>query len=349
MKNYIFAVLSTALIFYSCAKGSDAQQSAAKQTKEAEYKWVFQSSDQPGDVSFQIVEDWTEAIEAASNGRIEIRIVGAGAVVEHNQTLDAIKSNVIQGHLTDASYFSGKDMAFSLFGNLIGAWQSPWDLLRFFYYGGGFELANELLNNYGAELLGVTTPGTEAFVSKVAIRGLVDLQGVKLRAPEGMVQDLFKALGASPVNLPASEVYTALEKGVIDAADYSIFARNQAQGMNEVAQYPIYPGWHSTPAINIAMNKKIYDSLPAELKAMLKVATGNLARTFLMEHIYVDNMAVKQARNAGASIISWNSEDIRQVRQTATGLWQEAAQKSPMAQKFYQTAVSFLKEQGMIQ
>ncbi len=333
----------------ACSKQENSQQVETEKIKEAEYKWVFQSSDQPGDIAFKIEENWAEAINVASNERIKIRIVGAGAVVEHNQTLDAIKTNVIQGHLTDGSYFSGKDIAFSLFGNLIGAWESPWDLIRFFYYGGGFEIANELLNSYDAELLGVTTPGTEAFVSKIPIRGLTDLQGVKLRAPEGMVQDLFKALGASPVNLPGSEVYTSLEKGVIDAADYSIFARNQAQGMNDVAPFPIYPGWHSTPAINIAINKNIYDSLSEDLKMILKVATGNLVRDFLMEHSYMDNGAVRKARDKGAAIISWNTEDIRIVREAASRLWQDAAQKSPIAQKFYERALSFLKEQGMLQ
>ena len=232
-------------------------KTSKKEVTEPQYEWVFQSSDQAGEIAFKVQEKWAYLVYHASNGRIKIQITGAGSVVEHNQTLESVGSNIIQGDITDPSYFSGKDSAFSLIGNLIGAWSSPWDFIRFMYYGGGFDLHNELLNNYGVELLSVSTVGTEAFVSKKPIKNINDLQGVKLRAPEGLVQDLFRSLGAAPVNLPGSEVYTSLEKGVIDASDYSIFARNQSQGMNDIGKYPIYPGWHSTPANQLTINKKI--------------------------------------------------------------------------------------------
>ncbi len=336
-------------VILSCSNTSkNEDQSSKKQMDTPQYEWVFQSSDQAGEIAFKAQEAWADLVYQASNGRIKIQVTGAGSVVEHNQTLEAVGANIIQGDITDPSYFSGKDAAFSLIGNLIGAWSSPWDFIRFIYYGGGFKIYNELLNSYGVELLSVSTVGTEAFVSKKPIKNISDLQGVKLRAPEGLVQDLFRSLGASPVNLPGSEVYTSLEKGVIDASDYSIFARNQAQGMNDIGKYPIYPGWHSTPANQLTMNKKIFDSLPDDLKAILKAAGAYYSENFLLIHQDADKSAVREAKEKNSTIVSWSAEEIQKVREVAAQLWVKAAAQSPMAKKYYDTVVEYLQNQGMI-
>ena len=77
------------------------------------------------------------------------------------------------------------------------------------------------------------------------INSVDDLKGVKIRSPEGLAAEVFKRAGASPVSLPFSEVYTALEKGVVDAADASAYVNNDASGMHKVAKHPVYPGIHS--------------------------------------------------------------------------------------------------------
>lgn len=314
----------------------------------AQYNWNFQSSDQPGDDAFQYQQQWAKEVEKLSDGKIHINVLGAGSVVEHNQTLDSINMNIIQGDFTDPSYFSGKDPAFALYGNLIGAWSNPKDLVDFMYNGGGFEVANELLNKYGVQLLAVSTVGVESLVSKKPIRNIADLQGVKLRAPEGLVQALFKNLGASPVNLPGSEVYTSLEKGVIDASDYSIFARNQQSGMNDIAKFPIHPGWHSMPVNQVTLNKKTYDKLPQDLKDVLAKAGKQYAEGFLAMHQKLDEAAV-QNKKADITVIEWEPAEIQKVREVATKMWPEWAAKSPLSQKYYDAVMKYLKDKGMIQ
>lgn len=313
----------------------------------ADYNWNFQSSDQPGDDAFKFQQNWAKEVEKNSNGKIHINVLGAGSVVEHNQTLDSIGMNIIQGDFTDPSYFSGKDPAFALYGNLIGAWSNPKDLIDFMYNGGGFSVANELLNKYGVQLLAVSTVGVESLVSKKPIRNINELHGVKVRAPEGLVQVLFKNLGASPVNLPGSEVYTSLEKGVIDASDYSIFARNEANGMNDIAKYPIHPGWHSMPVNQVTLNKKIYDGLPDDLKEVLNKAGKEYAEGFLAMHQKLDEEAVKNLKS-DITIIAWDPEEVAKVREVATKMWPEWAKKSAMSQKYYDTVMSYLKEKGMV-
>ena len=101
--------------------------------------------------------------------------------------------------------------------------------------------------------------GTESLVSKKPLRGLADFAGIKIRAPVGMGQDIFKRLGGAPVNLPGSEVYSALERGVVDASDWSTLSINNDLGYRKLARYPLYPGVHSMPMSDVAVNKKRWD------------------------------------------------------------------------------------------
>ena len=198
----------------------------------------------------------------ATDGQVEIELLPVGSVVEHNETQDAVAAGILDGHITDTSYFAGKDPAFGLIANPVGAWSDPQQMLDFMENVVGIELLNVLLVSFFMYFIGATTPGLEAFVSAVPLEGVEDLQGLKMRAPEGLVQQVFAAAGAAPVNLPSSEVYTSLDKGVIEAADNTVFSTNHAVGLHEIAPHPVYPGFHSLPLVEISMNKETWDALP---------------------------------------------------------------------------------------
>ena len=204
----------------------------------ADYNWTFQTSETAGEPGFINKQKWADSVKEMSGGRIEIEIVPIGAVVPHTDTLEAVGSGILQGHLTDPSYFAGKDPAFAMMGNLVGAWSDPFELLGYMQSGGGNELFRELVAPYGVHFIGAAATEPEAFVSSVPIRTVEDLKGVKLRAPEGMVYEIFTKAGAAPVALPGSEVFTSLDKGVIQAADYTVFAANQAAGHERYRPLP---------------------------------------------------------------------------------------------------------------
>ncbi len=225
----------------------------------ADFTFKFQSSDPSGVKNFEIQQAWADRVEAMTGGRVEIDLLPVGSVVSHTETLGAMKMGVLDGHISVTGYFSGKDPAFGLIGNTVGAWSSPDQLIDYINYGGGYELMNELYAPYGVKFVGGGGTGVESFVSKKPLDGVEDLKGLKMRAPEGLVQSVFAAAGAPPVNLPGSEVYTALSKGVIDAADYTVFSTNHEAGLNEIAPHPVNPGFHSLPLIEIAMDLKEWE------------------------------------------------------------------------------------------
>ncbi len=315
----------------------------------ADYNLKFQSSDPAGNPNFEIQKQWAERVQDMSGGRLAIEMMPVNSVVQHTETLDAVGAGILDGHITDSSYFSGKDPAYGFIANPVGAWSDPSEMLRFINYGGGKELMNEMHNQYGLQFIGATTPGLEAFVSAKPLNGVADLKGLKMRAPEGMVQEVFAAAGAAPVNLPGSEVFTSLDKKVIDAADYTVFSTNHAQGMHDVAKHPVYPGFHSMPLVEVSMNKAKWDGLPSDLKAILDVSVRDFANDMVSKLKMKDLKAVAEAsKDSSITIHNWSSEERAKFRAIAVGQWEKVASRSPNAQKAYNVLVAYLKDQGLV-
>ncbi|MEZ8372209.1 TRAP transporter substrate-binding protein [Vibrio splendidus] len=315
----------------------------------ADFKLKIQSSDPSGDLNFKVQQKWAERVETMSNGRIDIDLLPVGAVVKHTETLGAIKMGILDGHITATGYFSGKDPAFGLIGNMVGAWSDTTQLLQYMNYGGGNELMTELYKPYGVQFVGASTTGVESFISKKPIDGVADLKGLKLRAPEGLVQQVFAAAGATPVNLPGSEVFTGLSKGVIDAADYTVFSTNQKAGMNDIATHPVQPGFHSLPLIDISISQKKWDKMPADLQTMLQTSVRDFSYDMTTQLKIADQAALKEAQaNPEITIHDWSQEERKKFREIAKGQWKVFAERSDNAGKVYTSVTVFLEENGLL-
>lgn len=314
----------------------------------AQYNLKFQSSDPAGNPNFELQKGWTQEVEKATNGQVKIELMPVNSIVSHRETQDAIAAGILDGHVTDTSYFAGKDPVFGLIANPVGAWSDPHEMLDFMNKGGGSELMNELLAPYGLHFIGATTPGLEAFVSRKPLNGVADLKGLKVRAPEGLVQQVFAAAGAAPVNLPGSEVFTSLDKGVIEAADYTVFSTNHAQGMHKVAPHPVYPGFHSMPLVEISMNKAKWDALPKDIQATLTETVRAFALKQIDALAAADLKAVEEAKAAGVTIHNWSAEERAKFRKIAIGEWEKAAAKSASSRKAYEALTDYLVKNGLV-
>ncbi len=333
----LFHAAATALILLA---GAAAAQ---------DYTFKFQSSDPAGNINFNFQKGWTDLVAEKSGGKIKIELLPVGSVVEYNETLDAVAAGIIDGQICDSSYWAGKDPAFGLIANPVGAWSSPEQMIDFVENGGGKELMQELLGSYGLHFIGVSTPGLEAFVSRVPLDGVDDLKGLKMRSPEGPIANVFAAAGASPVNLPSAEVFTALDKGVVDAADYSVFSVNQAQGLNDIAPNPVYPGFHSLPLVEVSMNAAKWDALPDDLKALMEETVKEFQQTQLNGNREADLAAVAKAKeNPDITVHDWSPEERAKFRALGVAEWEKLATQSPMSQKVFDTLMAYLKEKDML-
>ncbi len=316
----------------------------------AQQALTFQSSDPAGNPNFELQKTlFAEAVGEKTNGEVTIELLPVGSVVEYNETLEAVGAGILQGQITDTSYFAGKDPAFSLIANPVGAYSDPQEMFDFFEQGGGAELLRELYEPYNLYFIGASTPGLEAFVSKVPLNGVDDLKGLKMRAPEGLVQQVFAAAGASPVNLPSSEVFTSLDKGVIDAADYTVFSVNQAQGLHDVAPNPVYPGFHSMPLVEISINLDVWNGLTDEQRAAIEEAAAEFQQEQVSTLKESDQKAVEEAKAGGTVTVSdWSPEERAKFRVIAQGEWQTVADQSANAQEVFDVLNTYLSDAGLL-
>ena len=177
-------------------------------------------------------------------------------MVSHRETPEAVAGGVLDGDWTSIPYFSGREPAFALLGDLISGYDTPTQMRWFCQYGPGEEALQDALDSYTGgriKVIGCGPYSREALAAAVPIRGFADLKGKKIRSPEGLASAVFKGAGASPISIPFSEVYTSLEKGIVDAADASAYINNDAVGLNKIAKFPLYPGIHSMPAMQFTI------------------------------------------------------------------------------------------------
>ena len=189
----------------------------------------------------------------------------------------------------------------------------------------------------------------EALVSTVEIKGVEDLKGIKIRSPEGLAADVFRLAGASPVSIPFSEVYTSLDKGIVDAADASAFVNNEASGMHKGAKFPIYPGIHSMAVLQFIMNKDVWDGLTEGQRTILEVWYNAAYVTMLRQADLQDRDLVAEHKAKGdLTIVDWSKEDRQKFREIAVEAWESAAEKSPLAREALDAHLSYMKRIGLL-
>jgi len=296
-------------------------------------------------------EQWVPKLEEMTNGAITVELLPVDAVVPRRETAEAIAVGILDGDLTSINYFAGIDPAFALMGDLIAGYDSADQIQAFCAQGGGKEMLQKLYDTHfpGVHVVGCGAYAREAFVSKVPVRGVDDLAGLKIRSPEGLAADVFKRAGAAPVSMSGSETYGALEKGVIDAADNSAYANNDANGMHKIAKFPIFPGIHSTPILQFTLSEAAWDEIgPANQVA---IETWYLAAyNGLRQHFdRLDRQLVARDKAAGEiEVIDWEQGERDKLREIAKEAWNDFAAGSDLAKEVFDAHIAFMKQAGLL-
>ena len=312
----------------------------------AEYEWKCQSFWQPGTVNQQAFERFAAAVAEKSGGRIAIEPLPVDAVVPPGEMLDAVTANIIQCMNGGTGYFVGKDPAFALLADFNAGYENPEQLSDWFYEGGGLDIARDLYEQYGTYYLGPVLWGAESIPSKMPLRNIRDFKGVKMRAPEGMGAAIWNKLGVGVSTLPGTEVYTALERGKVEATDWGTLGMNDQLGYGDIAPYAIYPGVHSMPASDVTINLDVWNGLPDDLKQVLQDAAVAFNQDSIEANRKLDESFV--AKRDPATLIAWGTEERRELREIAQEVWAEWAEKSDMAKKIYDSHVAYMQKIGLL-
>ena len=346
MKNRL---LITALALFTLSFGFSGGIHAATVIK-------VQSSSAAGSFSYKLLTDkWAPILEKMTYGNIKIDIRPSKSVVPHRETPQAVAAGILQGDMNAVAYFAGRDPVFGIMGDLIAGYDTPEQKQMFFRFGGGTEILQKAYDkHFGGKIkvIGAGPFAKEAFVSTVPIRTVADLKGLKLRSPEGMAAEVFRRAGSAPTSIPFPELYTALEKKVVDAADASSYTNNHSLGFNKIAKYPLYPGIHSMAVIQFIVNKSVWDSLGPNGQAALDVwyyaAWADLMRSTDIEDRNLVAIDKAGKGTPGIEIVDWSQEERDKFRQLAQGAWEDISKQSDLAKEAYDAHVTFMKKLGLL-
>ena len=239
-------------------------------------------------------ENFSKYIEEMTCGRMKIKVYGAGEFVPPMGVFDAVsQGNVQLGH--GASYYWTGKVKSAQFFTAVPFGLTAQEMNGWLHYGGGLELWQEAYEPFNLiPLAGGNTGVQMAGWFKKEINSLEDLKGLKMRIP-GLAGEIFTRAGAETVTLPGNEIFLSLQQGVVDAAEWVGPYNDLTFGFHQVADYYYYPGWHEPGStLEIIINKEAYDSLPEDLKAIIKYAARASNQEMLDEYTARNNKALNE-------------------------------------------------------
>lgn len=311
------------------------------------FEWRAQCMWGSAELTYKAFEDLCARITTLTGGRVKVQPFPSGAVVGAFETLDAVTAGVLQAQSSWAGYWTGKDAGLALLSELSFGYEHPWQAEAWYYQKGGIDILREGYAKYNAHVVGVAWWGIETIVSKKSITKLEDIKNLKIRSPHGLTADILTKLGASIVVLPGTEVYSALDKGVVDAADWGTPSMNQRVGLHEVAKHPVRL-FHSMPVQEFTVNAAEWKKLPDDLKALVTAAV-RIWCWDQIQRVAVDDVRVaKELKGKGVVETRLAADEQRQLRDLAQKTWEEWSKKSPLAKKAYDGQLAWLKDLGLV-
>jgi len=309
-------------------------------------RWRLQTVDDPGLMEYKAISvAFANRVKELSNGRMEIKVFPPGGIVSSFEVWDGLRKGLFEMSQHYLVYWSGKEPGLKS----AQEWPvmvDPLQGLIWIYHGGGMEAQNNILNRHGITYLGATPMEGEQIWSKKPIRGVEDLKGLKMRAA-GLAADSFAALGASIVTVPGGEIYQALERGVIDAAEFTFPTVNYGYGFHEVTKYLcVLPTYSGGGFYDWLASSKAWNKLPDDLKEIVKVAINETTLLYWLKVRLETQRVFKKLKEHGMVFIEWSLEDLATLEKKRLEVMEEYAASSPAFAKKYESMMKTLRDLG---
>lgn len=310
--------------------------------------WRMQTLWDGGTTAQKFEEKFVARVAELTGGRFKINLFSAGQIAPPAQAFDAVRGGAFEMMKTFDGYEAGKIPSLAFTSTIPFGFPESDQYEAWFYERGGLELARQAYAAAGMFYVAPTVYGQEPLHSKVAIRKMSDLQGKKGRFV-GLASSVMGAMGVAVTTMPTGEVYSALDKGVVDFADRGDLLSNFESGLAEVAKYVILPGFHQpTTATSYVANKGAYDKLPAEFKSALAVAAREVSGAFRQHLLVNDAVALGKYKAKGCEIIYIPADEIKAARPKALEAWKTATKGDALATKILDSQSTFMKDLGLL-
>lgn len=296
------------------------------------------------DTIFGASELMAEYVRNASDGQFDIQVLAAGEIVPGGQVLDAVQNGTVEMGHTASYYYVGKNPAYA-FGTAVPFGLNARQMNAWFYEAGGTELLNEFYGKNGVYALPAGNTGAQmGGWYRKEINMLEDLQGLKLRIA-GLAGRVVERLGVVPQQIPAADIYAALERGTLDAVEFVGPYDDERLGFHEVAQYYYYPAWwEGGAALHAMMNVDSWNQLPETYKAMLTSACQAINTSMLASYDYRNPAALKRLVQKGAQLRPFSQEILQASFEAAMALHEEIAAENEDYRKLMESQNAFKRD-----
>ena len=342
----IIVTVLLALSLVSCSGGDDKTAPSGVAEKQQYFKWKLVTTwpkNYPG--LGTAPENFAKKVDAMSNGRLQIKVFGAGQLVPAFEVFDAVSQGTAEMGHGASYYWTGKSKAAAFFTSVPFGLNAQ-EMNGWLHYGGGLELWRELYSGFNLVPFAAGNTGVQmAGWFNREINSMDDIKGLKMRIP-GMGGDVITRAGGVSVTIAGGELYTAMQTGVIDALEWVSPYNDIALGFHQVAKYYYYPGWHEPgPTLELIVNKDALATLPADLQAIVETAARAVNQDMLDEYTARNNEAlISLVETHGVQLRKLPDEVITELRSISAEMLEELADDSDISRRIAESVKAFQRQ-----
>ncbi len=293
----------------------------------------------------EATKNLAKTVKTMSNGRLIITIDSKNKHKAPFGIFDMVRAGQYDMGHSASYYWKGKDPNTLFFTTMPFGMITP-EQYGWFYYGDGMKLMQKVYDKYGMlSFPGGNTGNQMGGWFQKEINSVADLQGLKMRIP-GFAGEVLAKLGAKPTNIPAGELYTALERRTIDALEWVGPSLDLRMGFHKIAPY-YYTGWHEPATeLQFLINKKSWDKLPADLQEILRVAMRASAYDMYIEsyHTSAVNWAKMKSEYPNIKVKTFPKDVMDALRKANAELLAERAKDDPLAKEIIDSQAAYMKD-----
>jgi TRAP-type mannitol/chloroaromatic compound transport system substrate-binding protein len=290
-------------------------------------------------------EVFAKKVGEMTGGKFQISVHAAGEIMPAFGVVDGVQNGTVEMAHTVPYYFFGKDETFAI-GASIPFGLNSRQMTAWMLEGNGLKLMRDFYRNYNiVNFPGGNTGAQMGGWFRKEINAVADMKGLKFRIG-GFAGRIIERLGAVPQNLPGGDIYPALEKGTIDAAEWVGPYDDQKLGFNKVAPHYYYPGWwEGGPQVDLFINTKAYDALTPEYKAIVEAASSHAHVDMQAKYDARNPGALKQLVGAGTKLHRFPKDVMEACFKVSMDYYSELSGKNPAWKKVYEDYTKFRADQ----
>ena len=296
------------------------------------------------DTIFGGAQTIADRVSAMTGGRFTIEPFAAGEIVPGLEVLNAVESGTVACGHSAAYYYVGKNSALA-FGTAVPFGLNAQQQNAWFYHGGGLEAMHKLYSDFNAISFPAGNTGVQmgGWFNK-QIQTAADLNGLKMRIP-GLGGKVMSRLGVNAQSLPGGEVFVALERGAIDAAEWVGPYDDEKLGLQNAADYYYYPGWWEPgPTLDLTINLDEWNRLPAEYQEVIKTAAFEANTNMLAKYDALNGSALQRLVDGGTKLVAYSPEIMAAAEKASFELFEESASENAAFKEIYTSWKTFRDE-----